>query len=60
MKKHISKSLHTIETTIGELVEVLMQVVHDSGKDDSERYKLAAATLGQILSKNEIDIDLGQ
>jgi hypothetical protein len=59
MKKHIVNSISTIETTIGELVEVLMQVVQENGRTESENYELAAATLGQILSRNDIDLDIG-
>jgi hypothetical protein len=42
----------TIETTIGELVEVITQIAMESGKSEQEGYKLAAMTIENILRRS--------
>lgn len=43
----------TIETTIGELVEVITQIALEAGKTEEEGYRLAALTIEKILRRTQ-------
>ncbi len=58
MRKYIEQSIGTIETTIGDLVEALTEVAQEAGSSTNESYELASETLGQILLKNNIEVDV--
>ena len=40
-----------IETTIGELVEVITQIAMETGKTEEEGYELAALTIERMLRR---------
>ena len=42
---------HKVSTTIGDLIEAIMQVAVEAGKSQEEGYRLTAATLESILNK---------
>lgn len=58
MEKRLERSIGTIQTTIGELVEALTQVALEDGSSDKESYELAAQTLGSILSREQIELEI--
>ena len=45
-----------IETTIGELVEVITQIALESGKTEEEGYQLAAMTIERILRRHQREL----
>jgi|688.fasta_scaffold1105413_1 hypothetical protein len=54
-KKEIAnKSVQTIETTIGDLVEAITEIALELGKSETEGYQLASLTIERILN-NEND-----
>ncbi len=57
MDKQLEKAVTTIETTVGELVEIVTQIALESGNNEDESYELASRTLESILYRNEIEID---
>ena len=40
-----------VQTTIGDLIEAIMQVATEAGKSQEEGYRLTAATLESILNR---------
>lgn len=40
-----------VNTTIGDLIEAIMQVATEAGKSQEEGYRLTAATLESILNR---------
>lgn len=58
MKEQLASSVHTIQTTIGELVEALTQVASESAKTEQESYELATQTLQHILGRSEEDLEI--
>ena len=58
MEKQLEQSIEKVQTTIGDLVEALTQVAQEDGSSDSESYELAARTLGSILSRQNIDLEI--
>lgn len=58
MDKQLEKAVTTIETTVGELVEIVTQIALESGNNEEESYELASRTLESILYRNELDLDL--
>lgn len=48
----INDSVETVETTIGELIEVITQIALEAGKSEQEGYRLAAATIERILRRS--------
>ncbi len=54
--KGIEGSVHTIETTIGELIETVTQIAMETGKSENEGYELASLALEKVLrgSKTEL------
>lgn len=50
------ESFEKIETTIGELVEVITQIALEAGKSEEEGYKLASMTIEKILRRTRKDI----
>lgn len=40
-----------VHTTIGDLIEAIMQVATEAGKSQEEGYRLTAATLESILNR---------
>ncbi len=59
MKEQLEQSFEKIETTVGDLIEALTEVAQEAGKSDLESYQIASESLGRILSRNEIELDLG-
>ncbi|NBW40352.1 hypothetical protein EBR25_05005 [bacterium] len=57
MEKDVQKSISTIEITIGELVEVLTEVAREDSDTEIESYELAAQTLGEILTRQNFDLN---
>ena len=53
-KDLVKKSVETIETTLGELIEAVTQIALESGKSDDEAYKLASLTVEHILSRRRV------
>jgi hypothetical protein len=53
MKQNIQKELGKIETTIGELIEIVTQIALESGQNEREGYKLASLTLEKILLRDK-------
>lgn len=53
MYKADQDALETIETTIGELVEVITQIALEAGKSESEGYELASITIENILRRSK-------
>jgi len=56
MAKHKASSestLEMIETTIGELIEIITEIALESGKSEAEGYQLASATLEHIIRKSQ-------
>ena len=53
MNEHkIKRSVQTIETTVGELVEIITQIALETGKTEEEGYRLASLTVEKILHDN--------
>lgn len=52
MKKVIENSVREVETTIGELVEMLTKIALESGTTEREGYELASLALGDLLKDN--------
>ena len=42
-----------VNTTIGDLIEAIMQVAAEAGKSQEEGYRLTAATLESILNRRK-------
>lgn len=42
-------NLNTIETTVGDLIEVITEIALEAGKSESEGYQLASMTIEKIL-----------
>ncbi len=57
METDVQKSISTIEITIGELVEVLTEVAREDSDTEIESYELAAQTLGEILTRQNFDLN---
>ena len=53
-KDFVNKSVETIETTLGELIEAVTQIALESGKSDDEAYKLASLTVEHILNRRRV------
>ena len=52
MDKEIALSaVETIETTIGELVELITEIALESGRSEEEGYELASLTIESILRR---------
>lgn len=60
MNKEIAlSSVETIETTIGELVELITEIALESGQSEEEGYELASMTIESILRRTRVsDIDV--
>ena len=58
MKEQLASSVHTIQTTIGELVEALTQVASESAQSEQESYELATQTLQNILGRSSEDLEI--
>lgn len=60
MEKQLDQAVTTIETTVGELVELVTQIALESGNTEDESYELASRTIESMLyrSKTEIELDL--
>ena len=50
MKQNVNETVECIETTIGELIEMLTQIAVETGSSEQESYELASITLQKILS----------
>lgn len=44
-------SIETIETTIGELVELITDIALETGRSEEEGYELASMTIESILRR---------
>ncbi len=49
--KSMQNKSDKVQTTIGDLIEAIMQVATEAGKSQQECYSLTAATLESILNK---------
>ncbi len=47
-----------IQTTIGDLIEVISEIALEAGKSEAEGYRLASLTIESILRKNRKAIQL--
>lgn len=55
MNKEIALSaVETIQTTIGELVELITEIALESGQSEEEGYELASMTIESILRRTRI------
>lgn len=50
--KVIENTVREVETTIGELVEMLTKIALESGTSEKEGYRLASIALGDLLKDN--------
>jgi hypothetical protein len=50
-KDAVHVAMTTLETTVGELVEIITQIALDAGKTEQEGYELASATLESIMKR---------
>ncbi len=50
--KIIENTVREVETTIGELVEMLTKIALENGTSENEGYKLASLALGDLLKDN--------
>lgn len=48
----LSKPVERIETTIGELIELITQIAMEVGDSEEESYQLASMTLNDLLRRN--------
>ena len=53
-----SSSFPEIQTTVGELVEIITEIAFEAGKTEDECYHLAALTIENILKRNKKEISL--
>jgi hypothetical protein len=51
MNKNVTTSIETIETTIGELVELITEIALESGRTEDEGFELASLTIESILRR---------
>ena len=51
MESKNSSKEEKVNTTIGDLIEAIMQVATEAGKSQEEGYRLTAATLESILNR---------
>jgi hypothetical protein len=52
MEKDVAlTSIETIETTIGELVELITEIALETGKSEEEGFELASMTIESILRR---------
>ena len=52
--KSVQVKADKVQTTIGDLIEAIMQVASEAGKTQQESYKLTAATLESILNRQRL------
>ncbi len=50
-KEIATTSIETIETTIGELVELITDIALEAGRSEEEGYELASLTIESILRR---------
>jgi hypothetical protein len=48
----VTEGQERIQTTIGDLIEVITQIALEAGKTETEGYRLASLTIESILRKN--------
>ncbi len=48
----LNQHINTIETTIGELIEVIMQIAQEEGVPEERRCELTSRAVSQILQKS--------
>ena len=56
-KSDAMKNVQTIETTVGELIEMISQIASEVGRDREESGELASLALQRILEANGKNID---
>ena len=54
--KDLAKPVEKIETTIGELIEIITQIAMEIGGSEEESYQLASLTLDDLLRKSHKEI----
>jgi hypothetical protein len=54
---NLKKSVETIETTIGDLIEAITQIALEAGDTEEEGYHLASLTLEDILRRSNTEIE---
>lgn len=47
-----------VQTTIGDLIEVITEIALEAGKTEAEGYRLASLTIESILRKNRKHFEL--
>ena len=47
-----NQPIEMIETTIGELIEIITEIAVEGGKSEAEGYHLASVTLEHIIRRN--------
>ena len=52
------KQLESVETTIGELVEIITALAREVGRNEKEANELASLTLESILRKNKKELSM--
>ncbi len=57
MKSDAMKNVQTIETTVGELIEMISQIASEVGTSREESGELASLALQRILEANGKDIE---
>lgn len=55
--ENLKKSVETIETTIGDLIEAITQIALEAGDSEEEGYQLASLTLEDILRRSNTEIE---
>ena len=50
--KVLENAVREVETTIGDLVEMLTRIALESGSSEKEGYELASIALGDLLKDN--------
>ncbi|RMD87989.1 MAG: hypothetical protein D6808_00475 [Candidatus Dadabacteria bacterium] len=46
--------LHTIETTLGELIEAIISIAQQAGRSEDESYYLTSVVLNELLFPNAV------
>lgn len=57
-KDLVNTSVETIETTIGELVELITEIALEAGRSEEEGFELASMTIESILRRARVSDDL--
>jgi hypothetical protein len=53
-----ARSAPQVQTTIGDLIEVITEIALEAGKTEAEGYRLASLTIESILRKNRKQFEI--